>query len=158
VPAQSGARSAPSRPTDELVARCLDDLVDDWQRKGGRLSYDDVTRMTTKRALDGQQLASLLEALSQAGVAVDGLDPFGAIGEGKPADEDVDDESTDYGTSIDRDALGAYLMEIGRYPLLWAEDEVRLGRLIKTGQDADAVLSGEAASLTATEVNHLRQA
>jgi RNA polymerase primary sigma factor len=34
-----------------------------------------------------------------------------------------------------------YLAEIGQYPLLWAEDEVRLGRLIKAGQDADAALS-----------------
>ncbi len=157
-PDQSGVRPAPSRPTDDLVARCLADLIDDWQRKGGRLSYDDVTRMTTKRALDGHQLASLLEALTQAGVALAGLQAIDATGRAKPADEYTDNEDAERVTSADRDALGAYLKEIGRYPLLWAEDEVRLGRLIRTGQDADAVLSDEAAVLTAAEASHLRQA
>src|SRR5579859_322485 len=78
--AKSEVRPAPSRPTDELVARCLADLIDDWQRKGGRLSYDDVTRMATKRGLGGHQLASLLEALAQAGVTLAGLHPIDAVG------------------------------------------------------------------------------
>jgi RNA polymerase primary sigma factor len=122
---------------DGLVARCLDDLIDDWQRKGGRLSYDDVTRMSTKRKLSGHQLAGLLEGLSQAGVAVSGLD---ASPEGPPA-EDPGDESAGEVTRADRDSLGMYLAEVGRYPLLYAADEVRLGRLIKAGQDADAALA-----------------
>jgi RNA polymerase primary sigma factor len=124
-------------PDDPLVARCLDDLIDDFQRKGGRLAYDDVTRMSTKRKLSGHQLASLLQGLAQTGVAVSGLSTSpGDLpdnGPGRDIPSDV--------TPADRDILGRYLAEIGRHPLIWAEDEVRLGRLIKTGQDADAALS-----------------
>lgn len=124
---------------DALVARCLDDLIDDWQRKGGRLSYDDVTRMSTKRKLSGNQLASLLEGLSQAGVTVSGLNP---LTEGAPV-EHPEDGSSGEALLADRDSLGRYLAEIGRYPLLYAEDEVRLGRLIQAGQEADAALVAE---------------
>lgn len=122
---------------DQLTSRCLDDLIDDWQRKGGRLSYDDVTRMSTKRKLNGQQLASLLEGLSQAGVTVSGFNSS----PGSPPAEDPGDESAGEATRADRDSLSMYLAEVGRYPLLYAVDEVRLGRLIKAGQDADAALA-----------------
>ena len=146
---------APARPADGLVVRCLGDLIDDWHRKGGQLSYDDVTRMTTKRTLDGRQLASLLEALAQAGVTLSGLRP----GQHEP-DEGGDTENNAAEVSPGaRDALGAYLGEIGRYSLLWAEDEVRLGRLIKAGQDADAVLSdGPIVRSDTSLVAHLQQA
>jgi RNA polymerase primary sigma factor len=143
-------------PEDEIVNRCLGDLIDDWQRKGGRLSYDDVTRMSTKRKLDGRQLASLLEALTRAGVTIAGLQ--------SPAPEqhavvDLDEEIADETMPAGRDALGAYLAEISRYPLLWAEDEVRLGRLIKAGQEAEVTLSEEPTrSLEKTLITQLRNA
>ena len=125
---------------DELVARCLVDLTDDWQRKGGRLSYDDVTRMSTKRKLDGRQLASLLQGLTEAGVAVSGLaSGSGDLPGSNPERNGVD--GVGGVPSAARDALGMYLAEIGRYRLLWAEDEVRLGRLIKAGQEADVSLA-----------------
>jgi len=124
-------------PHDGLVSRCLDDLIDDWQRKGGRLSYDDVTRMSTKRKLTGNQLARLLEGLSHAGVAVNGLD----ASPDSPSGERSRDELADDATRTHRDGLGMYLAEAGRYPLLYAEGEVRLGRLIKAGQDADDALA-----------------
>lgn len=124
-------------PDDALVARCLGDLIDDWQRKGGRLSYEDVTRMSTKRQLDGHQLASLLQGLAEVGVSVSGLTPLS----GELPGDDPGRDSLDDVPSADRDGTGMYLAEIGRYRLLWAEDEVRLGRLIKAGQDADAALA-----------------
>src|SRR5579859_4176498 len=74
-PPSLGAEARVARPVDELVLRCLRDLIDDWERKGGRLSYDDVTRLTTKRGLNGHQLASLLDGLAQAGITPGGLQP-----------------------------------------------------------------------------------
>jgi RNA polymerase primary sigma factor len=129
------------RTHDELVARCLDDLIDDWQRKGGTLSYTDVTRMSTKRGLDGRQLASLLESLADFGVTVEDLQSPGAA---RLAAGDLDEVIAEQGTVSGRDSLGVYLAEIGRYPLLWPEDEVRLGRLIRAGQEAQIVLSDRA--------------
>lgn len=142
------------RPADELVTRCLRDLVDDWERKGGRLSYDDVTRMTTKRGLDGHQQASLLEGLAQAGITPSGLQPDAA----EPATDQDDGSALDDASPADRDILGSYLHEIGRHPLLWAEDEVRLGRLIATGQKADAALADDAVARSEPLVAHLLEA
>jgi RNA polymerase primary sigma factor len=143
------------RPDDELVTRCLDDLIDDWRRKGGQLSYEDVTRMSTKRSLDGLQLASLLQGLTQAGVTVSGLHSL-------PSEEssagDLHEGITDDAASADRDIVGMYLAEIARYPLLWAEDEVRLGRLIKAGQEADFTLAESPRSLNQALIRQLENA
>ena len=120
------------------MARSLSDLIDDWHRKGHNLSYEDVTRVSTKRDLDGIQLASLLEGLRRAGIEVTGIDSAGPVRMLTTAD-DVDLETAS--SSVDRDALSAYLHEIGRYSLIFAEDEVKLGRLIRAGVDADRELA-----------------
>ena len=145
---------APPRPADELVARCLDDLVDDWLRKG-QLSYDDVTRMTTKRDLNGHQLASLLEGLSQSGVTVSGLGQGPGI---SARNNYADGEPTERSVRVGADDLGTYLKEIGRYQLIYAEDEVRLGRLIRAGQEADAALSENTRSMSPAILAGLEQA
>jgi RNA polymerase sigma factor (sigma-70 family) len=145
---------SPPRPADELVARCVDDLIDDWLRKG-QLSYDDVTRMTTKRDLNGHQLASLLEGLTQSGVAVSGLDQGPGI---SARNNYADDASAERSSHVGTDDLGTYLKEIGRYQLLYAEDEVRLGRLIRAGQEADATLSGDTRGMSPAMLASLQQA
>ena len=147
--------AAPSRPADELVVRCLDDLIDDWLRKGGQLSYNDVTRMTTKRDLNGHQLASLLEGLSQSGVTVSGLDQGPGV---SARDNYADDAPTERSSHVGTDDLGTYLKEISRYQLLYAEDEVRLGRLIRAGQEADATLSGDTRGMSPAMLAGLKQA
>jgi RNA polymerase primary sigma factor len=123
--------------------------------RGGRLSYDDVTRMTTKRTLDGRQLAGLLEALAQVGVTLIGLGP---TVQQTSSPTDIDEGTAEEASYVDRDALGAYLKDIGRYPLLWAEDEVRLGRLIRTGQETDTILAVGSPDLSSAEITRLRQA
>ena len=121
-----------------VVARSLSDLIDDWHRKGQHLSYDDVTRVSTKRDLDGMQLAVLLQGLRQAGIELTGIDTT-APERVLAVAEDVDLEISN--SAIDRDGLGAYLHEIARHRLIFAEDEVRLGRLIRAGLDADRELA-----------------
>ena len=128
----------PSTAAKDVVARSLDDLIDDWHRKGRNLSYDDVTRLSTKRDLNGIQLASLLEGLRRAGIELTGIDSS----EPPPVPAAADD--ADLGcvsSSAGRDALGAYLHDIGRHHLIFAEDEVRLGRMIRAGLDADRELA-----------------
>jgi RNA polymerase primary sigma factor len=153
-PPRLNPETRPVGPVDELVNRCLQDLVDDWERKGGWLPYDDVTRMTTKRGLNGHQLANVLDGLVQAGITPSGLHPAAS---GPPQDQD-DTADLDAVSRADRDILGSYLQDIGRYPLLWAEDEVRLGRLIATGQEADAAVADAAAAPAAPLTALLREA
>jgi RNA polymerase sigma factor (sigma-70 family) len=137
----SGEKSKDSQvstATDAVVTRSLRDLIDDWHRKGRQLSYDDVTRVSTKRDLDGIQLAKLVDGLARAGVELTGIDAS------EPSRTSPTDDSVDLRTNVssaDRDALGAYLYAISRHPLIYAEDEVRLGRLIRAGLDADRELA-----------------
>jgi len=126
---EPGQISADERPRDVQVARCLDDLVDDWIRAGGRLAFDDVSRTTTRRDFSGAQVAELLLHLRARGIEVSGLGGDripGGIASSKPSS-----------ASSSSDGLGAYLRDIARHPLIFAEDEVRLGRLIETGRMAD---------------------
>jgi RNA polymerase primary sigma factor len=134
-----------------LAARALRDLVDDWHRKGRTLSYDDVTRTTTKRGLDGVELASLIEALEVAGVEVRGLDPLSS----RPQPDFASNRGSG---RVNSDDIGAYFREIARYPLIFAEDEVRLGRLIRAGQEAETALDATAGPQSAAISQRLAQA
>ena len=110
--------------------------------------------MTTKRDLNGHQLASLLEGLSQSGVTVSGLDQ----GPG---------ELPGIATRMTR-RLNAPPMWNGRprhipqgnqqISRLYAEDEERLGRLIRAGQGADATLSGDTRGMSPAMLAGLKQA
>ena len=142
----------PPRSMDDLVDSCLDDLIDDWMRMGGQLSYDDVTRLTTKRGLDGRQLAALLEALAESGVDIGDL---GAGITAPSARKTADNQPSEPAASGSADDVGAYLREISRYPLIYAEDEVRLGRLIKMGQEADVTLADDSSGMSSAMLEGL---
>jgi RNA polymerase sigma factor (sigma-70 family) len=56
------------------------------------------------------------------------------------------------GTSDEEDLLQLYLNDIGKYPLLTRDDEVRLGTLTRAGQEAAATLArGDALTVAAQE-------
>ena len=128
-----------ARHPDRAVRRALDDLVDDWHRAGGMLRYEDVTRLASKRELSAEQVADVLAGLDDSGVEVEGLAPRGLE---IVNDSDQDDRFRAASTLSEKssDVVRDYLRAIRRYPLLTAEDEVRLGRQIRAGLDADVVL------------------
>jgi RNA polymerase primary sigma factor len=141
---------------DECVASCLEDLIDDWVRMGGQLSYHDVTRLTTKRGLDGRQLAGLLEALEETGVEISDLSQ--ATTRSSEREHATDRPKGERAAQAERDDVGTYLREIGRFRLLHAEDEVRLGRLIRAGQKADVTFAEDADGLSEAMRERLTQA
>lgn len=126
------------RMSDKVLRRAVDDLVDDWYRAGRKLRFDDVTRLTTKRGLTAEQTAALLEELDKQGVEIAGLRTE------LPFDDDLEEgEGRQRQSAVPSDLVRAYLLKISKYPLIWAEDEVRLGRQIRLGLDADAALDDE---------------
>lgn len=131
----------PTQAADAVVRRLVDDLTDDWYRQGGRLSDDDVTRLVAKRALSAPQQAAALAALADLGVSVE---PGETARDRVPGPVDADESAeTLASTSLSSDQLKDYLRAIGRTPLIFAEDEVRLGRAIQAGLNAEAELGGE---------------
>lgn len=141
IPPPPADGSPPPTPAaDPVVRRLVDDLTDDWYRQGGRLSDDDVTRLVAKRGLSAPQQAAALAALADLGISVG---PGEAARDRVPGPvEDAESAETLAGTALSSDQLKDYLRAIGRTPLLFAEDEVRLGRAIHAGLNAEAELAG----------------
>lgn len=140
-PPRPGTSSPPPAPSaDPTVRRVVDDLTDDWYRQGGRLSDEDVNRLVAKRELSAPQQAATLAALADLGI---GVEPTHAKRDRTPgAVEAPEPDETLASTSLSSDQLKDYLKAIGRTPLLFAEDEVRLGRAIQAGLNAETALAG----------------
>jgi RNA polymerase primary sigma factor len=99
--------------------RCLIDVLADNERQGG-LSADDVGRLTGVHNLSPDEIALLFDELDSRGVVVDVVQ---------------DEKPLDWGAHKS-DTLGRMLYGAGRAPLLTAEQEVKLGRRISSGQQA----------------------
>ena len=129
----------PPRPTgspetdDPLLASTVGDLLDDRHRAGGRLGVDQVTALAARRGLTAEQQVLLVEHLYRCGVHLEDPDDH--------PQRVAEDGGQPYASSTDLDALGAYMAQIGRYRLLQAEDEVRLGHLMQAGLEAAAALA-----------------
>ena len=78
--------SAEKRPLDKasLVDKVVDNLTDDYNRRGGHLTGDHILRVVDKRGLDPEDDALIREKLHTRGVKIDdpeeGID-FEQLGE-----------------------------------------------------------------------------
>jgi RNA polymerase primary sigma factor len=125
----------------ELLARA--------KKKKNVLEYNEISDFLAELNLDEEQMDKILEVLEQSGVDVlrmtDDTDDMPdddeiLINE----EEDVDMESIDLsvpdGISIE-DPVRMYLKEIGKVPLLTADQEIELAKQMEAGMLADKVLA-----------------
>ena len=121
----------------------LNKLVEMGKKKDGKINFSDINEQFKDIDLDGDKTEKILDYLEQNGII--------AILPDTDADEDiildVDDEATEEeleniefsvpdGVSIE-DPVRMYLKEIGKVPLLSADEEVELAKKMETG-DLDA--------------------
>ena len=121
----------------------LNKLVEMGKKKDGKINFSDINEQFKEIDLDGDKKEKILDYLEQNGII--------AILPDTDADEDiildVDDEPTEEeleniefsvpdGVSIE-DPVRMYLKEIGKVPLLSADEEVELAKKMETG-DLDA--------------------
>ena len=119
---------------EELV-KDFSDPVKELLKKGkveGKISQDELMWVLPKAEEDIELLDRIYNVLMQMEIElVDNLDRenlFTAVKQGKPELIDL--------SEISDDSIRMYLNEIGRYPLINGDEEVRLGRLIKKGDQS----------------------
>jgi RNA polymerase primary sigma factor len=133
-----------SAPVLDEVSTTAFRSVDELMRHGkehGHVPHDAIMQLVAAIDGDDEGLEEIYEALAQAGIAIvddDELDEEPADGE---ADLDpIIRAAVERGDPGTGDSVRTYLYEIGRVPLLTAEQEARLARQIEQGEKAVARL------------------
>jgi RNA polymerase primary sigma factor len=105
----------------DVALSALEQRLDDE----GCVDMSDMSRLTESLTLGEDDVRSLYSMLQERGIEVTDDCARDGAGEGTYAHDDLAASTTD--------ALGLFLNEISRYPLLTAEEEVELAKRIEAG-------------------------
>ena len=113
----------------------LNELYELGKRKG-TLTYKEIMNALMELDMDPDQLDKVLETLEALGVeVVNELEPQPEAEPADTADTKLEDDlSVPEGISID-DPVRMYLKELGKVPLLTAEEEIEIAKRLETGDE-----------------------
>ncbi len=113
----------------------LNELYEYGKTKGS-LTYKDIMDRLMEMDMEPDQLDKVLETLEALGVEVINENEPAPVAAPTAVQEDLTDMSAPEGVSID-DPVRMYLKEIGKVPLLTAEEEVEIAKQLENGTDEE---------------------
>ncbi|MCR5157461.1 MAG: RNA polymerase sigma factor RpoD [Butyrivibrio sp.] len=145
--------------TQELVSQKLKDILALAKKKKNMLEYSEISDFFADMNLNEEQLDGVLEVIENSGIDVlrvsdtdDDIpdDDDMVLSEEDEVDMENIDLSVPDGISIE-DPVRMYLKEIGKVPLLTAEQEIDLAQAMEAGLDAEKKLAEDEGKNKLTE-------